>query len=497
MPQFLKRKKPVNVTTTGKKKKKQIRMSDIENDNHIFLSGCCEILKNRLYFKTQPIATNVQVEDDIHCFFPGDDIEYLSFFKDFGPFNLAILYRYCEFLNDLLHFTQETKNKRVVHCILSCPSEKAVKKKAVNSAFLIGSYAVIYLNKTAKDVIDLLQKGGPFLKFRDASYLPSEVASYMDLSDCIRAIEKAHKLGFFNFEDFNYAEYEHFEQVHNGDLNLLVPDKFLAFRGPAEKTEIRNGYPYFAPDKYFEYFKSNNVSTIIRLNAKFYEAEEFVKAGFKHEDLFFRDGSVPCDEILKKFLRACEESDGMVAVHCKAGLGRTGTLIACYMIKHYKFTAMEAIAWLRICRPGSVIGNQQCWVLKKEALMLDQGQNYPVPTHKHGIYSIKGRPNIQLSSFKDLMMNNILEKVDTIGLNDDTSSASSEEENDEAQERERETQGDRLNKRKSMQSRKKNTPAVRAASEGRRRPLARNRGRRPQTRSTSHVLRSGFKFQVN
>lgn len=30
-----------------------------------------------------------------------------------------------------------------------------------------------------------------------------------------------------------------------------------------------------------------------------------------------------------------------------AGLGRTGTLIACYIMKHYKFTAAECIAWIR------------------------------------------------------------------------------------------------------------------------------------------------------
>lgn len=44
---------------------------------------------------------------------------------------------------------------------------------------------------------------------------------------------------------------------------------------------------------------------------------------------------------------------------CAAGLGRTGTLIACYIMKHYKFTHAEAIAWIRICRPGSIIGPQQ------------------------------------------------------------------------------------------------------------------------------------------
>lgn len=45
-----------------------------------------------------------------------------------------------------------------------------------------------------------------------------------------------------------------------------------------------------------------------------------------------------------------------------AGLGRTGTLIGCYMMKHYQLTAAEAIAWIRICRPGSIIGPQQNFV---------------------------------------------------------------------------------------------------------------------------------------
>ena len=65
---------------------------------------------------------------------------------------------------------------------------------------------------------------------------------------------------------------------------------------------------------------------------------------------------------------------GAVAVHCKAGLGRTGVLICCYLMKVFRFTAREAIGYIRVCRPGSVIGLQQNFVCDMQTLMWQQHQ---------------------------------------------------------------------------------------------------------------------------
>lgn len=172
------------------------------------------------------------------------------------------------------------------------------------------------MNYTPQKAYDTLDTNNTqvFASFRDAS---AGFAYTISVLDCLKGLHKAHTYGFFNFDSFDHVEYEHYERVDNGDLNWIVPGKFIGFCGPHNKSLVYNGYPLHSPETYFSYFKRHNVSTIIRLNKKIYDSNKFVNEGFDHRDLYFLDGSTPTDRIMNQFLDICEKAKGAVAVHCK------------------------------------------------------------------------------------------------------------------------------------------------------------------------------------
>ena len=59
--------------------------------------------------------------------------------------------------------------------------------------------------------------------------------------DCLRGLEYAIKLGWFDHRTFNINEYEHYEKVENGDLNWIIPNKFIAFSSPSQHDKDNDG----------------------------------------------------------------------------------------------------------------------------------------------------------------------------------------------------------------------------------------------------------------
>ncbi|XP_045059723.1 dual specificity protein phosphatase CDC14A isoform X2 [Desmodus rotundus] len=392
-------------------------------------------IADRLYFAT--LRNRPKSTVNTHYFSIDEELVYENFYADFGPLNLAMLYRYCCKLNKKLK-SYSLSRKKIVHYT------SFDQRKRANAAFLIGAYAVIYLKKTPEEAYRALLSGSnpPYLPFRDASF--GNCTYNLTILDCLQGIRKGLQHGFFDFETFDVDEYEHYERVENGDFNWIVPGKFLAFSGPHPKSKIENGYPLHAPEAYFPYFKKHNVTAIVRLNKKIYEAKRFTDAGFEHYDLFFIDGSTPSDNIVRRFLNICENTEGAIAVHCKAGLGRTGTLIACYVMKHYRFTHAEIISWIRICRPGSIIGPQQHFLEEKQASLWVQGDIFRSKLKNRP--SSEGSINKILSSLDDMSISGNFSKIQNM----ERFGENSLEEDEDVEMKNSITQGDKLRALKSQ-----------------------------------------------
>jgi len=383
----------------------------------IDLKNTINIIDDRLYFMISKYGVNTK---KMHMFSIDNILRYEPFFVDFGPLNLGCLYKFCKLIKHKLK-DNRYKNTKIIYYCGNTP------QKISNACWLIGGFMVIELNKNPYYVYNKIKqfafKGAAF---RDASM---GICTYRcTVEHCLYSIYRCLLNNWLLFDvknGFNVDEYEHYEKVECGDLNIIIPNKFIAFAGPYFKNFDEEGYPALTPDFYIPIWKKFNVTTIIRLNKKCYDKRIFTRAGYKHYDLYFIDGTTPNENILNKFIDICETNAGTIAVHCKAGLGRTGSCIGCYIMKHYRLTAAETIAWLRICRPGSVIGPQQQFLEQQQPKMWKAGDEY---RKRHKIKLIHD-PRIYNDKYfiNEINMTNIINNNDIKMKNNDNDNESNDE----------------------------------------------------------------------
>ncbi|EAN80193.1 tyrosine phosphatase, putative [Trypanosoma brucei brucei TREU927] len=276
-----------------------------------------------------------------------------------------------------------------------------------NAACLLACFCVAGLRWSAAETWRIFQEAfPPIISFRDASYGVSTFP--LSLSDILGGLQRAVELGWYDPNTFDLQEYD---RLRIYDCCWIIPKALLTFSSPV------SGDPNRDPVMYAKLFQELRVAGVVRLNEPLYDRHAFLSRGIQHEDLEFPDGTAPNDAIINRFMevvdpilsvqppathsdarkRATKEREtsdsvdlhpkgredvrfrgrlksdsrgGAVAVHCHAGLGRTGTIACTYIIRRYGFTARGAVGWTRLCRPGSVMGAQHMFLEKFERRLL-------------------------------------------------------------------------------------------------------------------------------
>jgi protein-tyrosine phosphatase len=266
---------------------------------------------------------------------------------------------------------------------------KMGKRLLTNAVFLLGSYMLIKLKMDPQAVWDTFRNAASItydtnlMEYRDASSTDADFA--LRLLDCWQALQRAADLGWIQLPEvqggpwgrLNLPEHEHYDSPLNGNFAQVVPGKLIAFRSPMDLPDGSSyvdvgGTREFSPSFLASTFASLGVTRIIRLSRPTYDPTPFEDAGANFHHLPVGPAP-PARDILDAFLAAAAAGDSrpghgpLVAVHCHSGLGWAAALIGAYLVRECGFPARAAVAWLRIVRPGSVVGAQPRFLCAYEA----------------------------------------------------------------------------------------------------------------------------------
>lgn len=116
-----------------------------------------------------------------------------------------------------------------------------------------------------------------------------------------------------------------------------------------------------------KWIKERGIEVIISLTEDPLPKEWIRELGFRYFHMPIIDHSAPKPETLKQIidLMLNEIEEGKrILIHCAAGLGRTGTVLAAYFIARKRLSAEEAMELVRKLRPGSIEPIQE-WSIRE------------------------------------------------------------------------------------------------------------------------------------
>ncbi|XP_040008815.1 protein tyrosine phosphatase domain-containing protein 1 [Xiphias gladius] len=216
-------------------------------------------------------------------------------------------------------------------------------------------------------------------------YIRAPRAKYTILGEAIRYVIPGHMqcsigCGGQDCKYDNPSYWSDDQQAIKGLYSSWVTDRLLAMSRPS--TEIIEKY------NVIDQFRRNGIKTVINLQIPgehancgnplepesgfSYRPEVFMENNIYFYNFGWSDYGVAnlttVLDMVKVMSFALQE--GRIAVHCHAGLGRTGVLLACFLAYATRMTANQAISYVRAKRPGSIQTRGQLRCVRQFVLFL-------------------------------------------------------------------------------------------------------------------------------
>ncbi len=130
-------------------------------------------------------------------------------------------------------------------------------------------------------------------------------------------------------------------------FSWVVPGNLAAMPRPGIRRAL---------DEDLAFLRGQDIDALVTLTETPLDADALAAVGIESVHLPVRDFTAPTLVQMQAFAAQLDQwtAEGRrVGVHCTAGLGRTGTMVAALMV-HRGMSAAEAIAEVRRLRPGSI-----------------------------------------------------------------------------------------------------------------------------------------------
>jgi len=136
------------------------------------------------------------------------------------------------------------------------------------------------------------------------------------------------------------------------NFSFIIPGKLAGSARPGDWEDLSDDLAEMS---------EQGIRAIVSLTETPLDSEAIRRSGFSLLHLPIVDFTPPSLEQIAAFVEFVDKSlaDGKaVVVHCAAGIGRTGTMLAAYLV-HTGMNADEAIRAVRRKRPGSIETREQ------------------------------------------------------------------------------------------------------------------------------------------